>query len=177
MANNELLSMVSDDVCNWVKKPTHHVNVRCKCGNTLKKYDDTKIHEIDYCSKCDYISVCFYSQACPYNLMFMGIEKLLNTITNLSFFPTQNPTDNTYLDFYTDDIIIARNYGCPYKKTISNLYTVRELYSFVESNIKKSDTRWSIANYFQSLPDLSSVQRILDKLNPNIMPEEIVIDI
>lgn len=177
MANNNLLSLVSDDVRNWIKDANHYVDVCCGCGNTFKKHSDaTKIHEIEYCSNCEYISVCFYSESCPYNLMYIKIEKLSDTITNLFFYPTQSITTNVNVNIHDDYFVASKLYDLCYKRHY--LYTVRELYSCVKSIINKEyDIRWSIPNYFKSLPNLSSVQKVLDKLNPNMSSGEIVIEI
>lgn len=123
----------------------------------------------------NYKVIGFHTHARSYSMIRIQNEQKL--MQRILFCPDTSGNYNIWIET-KDDIIISTNSGLRKEKNTLKTYNVEDLYDNLKNIIQQKKTQkeeWSIGEYFfDKIPVLSSLQYMMDILNPN---KEIVIDI
>ena len=180
MANSfkasELGINIVNDICDWFKNSDNTVQIWCLCGCTEYRNNNGEI--IDFCSKCRYTVITFVSKGNKYLMALLDITN--NKFIHISI-PYSSQEDHI-ISIKNKSVYIIRmwTYGYGEKAPtieIKNVYNLNDIYYKSSSSVTTN-----FANDIQipnhgHLPLLSSFQQLLDDINPNKEPDDIIIEI
>ena len=178
--NEELYAKLQNDLKQWLMNEHNSITISCNCKyNEYNEYPYDGIYVCSNCSSSTNIVIALFTihNDCERVTMDITIEN--NKFISIALYPLDTvhtiifDNNNIYLDecFVFDDD--------PPKIKLENIYDVDDLYHISESRVieKYGPDIVNSNEYYCHYPYLSSIQQILDDINPNKKPNEIIIEI
>lgn len=172
-----LIDALYEDITDWTNNRPQ--NTVCPCLLINGHYRILSMYEFRAHYKnhtCEHYSIQFLKG----NRIMFYIFLADNKLSKICFKTSTDFEDNVQLKFENDILHIVDCYN-KFREYLL-LYTVGDVYKYLHrysTNI--GGDKWSIPDFFQSLPNLSVLQKMLDEFNPNKkhgkIEKEIVIEI
>lgn len=172
---SELGIDIMNDICDWCKKSNNTIQVWCSCG--YKEYANN--HEIiDFCSNCRYTVITFISTGKKHLIALLDITN--NELKHISILYSSQ--EEHIISIKNKSVYIKRlwTYGYGEKAPtikIKNVYKLNDIYYKSSSSVTTNYADNIQVPNHGHLPLLSSFQRLLDDINPNKEPVDIIIEI
>lgn len=182
--NSDLYKNITKDIKDWLSDFRNNVFTLCGCP-FLERYKICKLsdNETDYfCQKCNHITIIFkYNPTSPF--FRLRLDKTKNEI--YEFVLHSNIPGNRQIIFKNKNNGISmdeRNYYSNIDIEITeNMNNVQDLYMYCKSRMlsqmESEFAKFVIQEHYEKLPNLLSLQQLLDDINSNKEPDEIIIEI
>ena len=182
--NSDLYKNITKDIKDWLSDFRNHAITMCTCP-FLERYRSCKLsdNETDYfCQKCIYITVIFKYN--PINPFFrLKLDKTKNDIDQFVLHHNDAYRNQTISKNKNNGISMNEcyNYSSADIDITENMNNVQDLYLYCKSRMLlhiKSEHKKSVTQtHYEKLPNLLSLQQLLDNINSNKEPDDIIIEI